>query len=73
MCLLYFSLFKTLLHWGRKDEKSCAEFGCVMATYRPAAGVWLRHPGEKFLDAKGYGPAPSIPMYVVPAPGDSLK
>lgn len=53
MCLLYFSLFKTVLNWGGKDMQKDGR-GCVevklqghvrypMAMYQPAAHVWLHH------------------------------
>lgn len=76
MCLLYFSLLKTVLNWGgeevQKDGRCCVELSC-MAT----PGVWwprttlqlvfdsiIRGTGENFLEAEGYL---SIPFRLPPS------
>lgn len=76
MCLLYFSLLKTVPDWGskevQKDGRGCVEVSC-MAT----PGIWrprttpqlvfdsiIRGAGENFLEAEGYL---SIP-FLCPSP-----
>lgn len=66
MCLLYFSLFKTVLIWDRKemrkDGRGCLKVSCMAmpgirwsrSSLQIAFGSIIPGTGEKFLEAEGY-------------------
>lgn len=72
MCLLYFSLLKTVLNWGskemQKDGRGCVEVSCMAkpgtrwprTSLQLVLGSVIPGTGEKFWEGEGYQSIPFL-------------